>query len=154
MIANFIFHFIFAIFAVWAIVAWFLLHSRTLALKNALVPLLVLEKIELPKHRSLFFRSLKCLEEELSILLRIKVVISCPMSDCTIYPQSMLKPLCLLLNPKSYDDKKYFKLQNNYFTLNEFNKKISINSKVKEICFIYTNENKDHSFWNVEIKNA
>jgi hypothetical protein len=154
LISNFIFHFVFAVFTVWAGVAWFILQNRSAALRNALVPLLSLEKIEFPKHRSLFVRGIKSLEEELSILLQSKVTIKCPIFDNTYYLPSILRTFCVIFNSNHPDEVKNIKFKNDYFTLSEFNNKIIKKSKSKKISFIIQRENNNNCLWQVEIHNA
>lgn len=154
MISNFIFHFVFAVFTIWAGVAWFILQNRSSLLRSSLIPLLNLEKIEFPKHRSLFIRGINSLEEELSILLQSKVTIKCPIADDIYYLPSVLRTFCLFFNNKHLDEIRNIKFENNYFTLNEFNNKIIKKSKVKKLRFIIQKENDNTYFWQVEINNV
>ena len=154
MISNFIFHFVFAVFTIWTGVAWFIMQNRSSSLRNALVPLLSLEKIEFPKHRSLFIRGIKALEEELSILLQSKVTINCPISDNIYYFPSIFRTFCLFFNSNHLDEVKNIKFKNNYFTLSELNNKIVKKEKAKKISFSMLRENNNNCHWQVEIHNA
>ncbi len=154
LISNFIFHFVFAVFSIWAGVAWFIMQNRLSSLRNALVPLLSLEKIEFPKHRSLFVRGIRSLEEELSIILQSKVTIQCPISDNTYYFPSIFRTFCLFINNNHADEIKNIKFENNLFTLNDLNNKIVKKEKVKKISFIILKENSNNCLWQMEIHNA
>ncbi len=154
MISNFIFHFVFAVFTIWTGVAWFIMQNRRSSLRNALVPLLCLEKIEFPKHRSLFVRGINALEEELSIQLQSKVTINCPISDNIYYLPSIFRSFCLFFTSNHLDEVKNIKFENKYFTLSEFNNKIVKKEKTKKIRFSILKENNNTCHWQAEIHNA
>ena len=154
LISNFIFHFVFAVFTVWAVVAWFILLNRSSSLRNALIPLLSLEKIEFPKHRSLFVRGIKSLEEELSISLQTKVTIKCPISDNTHYYPSILHPFCSFFNKNQAENTKNIIFENHNYNLSDINNKILKKSKIKKISFKMQKENNSDCLWQMEIHNA
>lgn len=150
MIANFIFHFIFAVFSIWTGVAWFMQNSRLNSLKYALVPLLSLDKIEFPKHRSLFVRGVKSLEIELTTLLNIKVTIHCIISDSSKYKPCIFRSFCLLFNKNFFIEEKFFIFENNSLTLNELITKIKNHSKTKKLNFKLNYINENNYSWQVE----
>ena len=154
MISNFIFHFVFAVFTIWAATAWFISQNRQKSIRCALVPLLCLEKIEFPKHRSLFIRAIKSLEDELSSLFQIKITITCPISNNTFYFPSMFKTFCLFFSEKNFNETANIEFENKYFTLHDLRLKLMKTPKIKKINFIIQNKNDKIYFWQVEIPNA
>lgn len=154
MLSNFIFHFIFAIFAIWAAIAWFILQNRLSSVRNALLPLLCLNKIEFPKHRSLFIRAIKSLEAELYIEFQTKISVICPISNEISYYSSIFHVFCISFYKFKNEEFKNIIYKNQPFTLNEFNNKIIKTQKHKKINFLLRLENENHYFWEAEIQNV
>ncbi|WP_397599876.1 hypothetical protein [Silvanigrella sp.] len=154
MISNFIFHFVFAVFTIWACVAWFIQNNRSSSIRNALVPLLSLNKIEFPKHRSLFIRGVKSLEEELSIKIQTKVKINCKITETISYNPIIFRTFCLFFNSKILDEEKVILFENNYFTLFDLIINIKKRAKVKNLNFILNQTNEKKYYWLAEIDNG
>ncbi|APJ03217.1 hypothetical protein [Silvanigrella aquatica] len=154
MISNFIFHFVFAVFAIWAAVAWFIIQNRATQLRQALIPMLSLKKIEFPKHRSIFVRAIKSLEEELSTFLQLKVKIKYSVEPEKCYSPSIFRPFCLLFSNKFEAEEKCIKFKNEYYTLNEFLKIMKEHSKIKFVSFNIIIEDKNYCYWQAEIIHA
>jgi hypothetical protein len=154
LISNFIFHFVFAVFTIWACVAWFIQNNRSSSIRNALVPLLSLNKIEFPKHRSLFIRGVKSLEEELSIKIQTKVKINCKITETISYNPIIFRTFCLFFNSKILDEEKVILFENNYFTLFDLIINIKKRAKVKNLNFILNQTNEKKYYWLAEIDNG
>ncbi|MBX9837270.1 MAG: hypothetical protein K2X69_03035 [Silvanigrellaceae bacterium] len=154
MISNFIFHFVFAVFTIWACVAWFIQNNRSSSIRNALVPLLSLNKIEFPKHRSLFIRGVKSLEEELSIKIQTKVKINCKITETISYNPIIFRTFCLFFNSKILDEEKFILFEYNYFTLFDLIINIKKRAKVKNLNFILNQTNEKKYYWLAEIDNG
>ena len=154
MISNFIFHVVFAVFTIWACVAWFIQNNRSSSIRNALVPLLSLNKIEFPKHRSIFIRGVKSLEEELSIKIQTKVKINCKIKENSIYYPNIFRTFCLFFNNNILDDEKNILFENNYLTLSELVINIKKRTKVKNLNFILNQTIEKNYYWLAEIDNV
>ncbi len=155
MIANFIFHFIFTIFAVWAGVAWFIIHNRYRALRENLVPTLCLINLNMSENRSLLIRALRTLEEELTISYKIKFSIDINSFKEKKDPQKLLISLSSLLNPKSLKTESLYEFNNKTMNAKEFTQNITADKKIKKI--IISNLNKtdyeNNFIWKVETVN-
>ena len=137
-----------AIFFVWAMVAWFLQKNRLKNIRQALVPLFAYKTFEFPKHRSLVVRGMNCLQEELSLVLNVKVIIHVQFSE-NLKMDNFLSPLFYLLEKKLEDEKKYFVHENEFFSVNEILNKINSLSKIK--CIFLACNNKI-GVWNVKFE--
>jgi hypothetical protein len=153
LITNFIFHFIFALFILWIMVAFFFLRNKIEDIKQNFLPLFAIEHIELPKHKSLFVRSIHLLQEELSETFSKKTTIFVPKTEHFFCVSSFFKPLFLILNPQIEDHKKYFLFNEKPLCLKDLLKNIQLEKTTFEIRFLY--EKREQTiFWSVEIKNA
>ncbi|KAB8031933.1 hypothetical protein [Fluviispira multicolorata] len=152
MIANFIFHFIFAIFAVWAGVAWFILHNRYQSLRENLIPSLCLQNINITQNRSLFIRAIRTLEQELFHSFKIKFSIDINSFNTKKESHTLLLSLSSLINPKSLGQEIFFEYNHQILSANEFIKSITSQNKLKKIHISYK-ENTENSKFNWLVEN-
>ncbi|WP_186645871.1 hypothetical protein [Fluviispira vulneris] len=152
MLANFIFHFIFTIFAVWAGVAWFILNNRYRALRENLVPTLCLKNLNMTDNRSLLIRALRTLEEELTISYKIKFSIDINSFKEEKNPQRLLLSLSSLLIPKSLKSEIQYEFNNKTMNAKEFTQNILADNKIKKLYISYLNktDNENNYVWKVE----
>ena len=73
---SFIFHFVFAIFAFFIIIYWYLIQNRIWHIRNNILPLVTLNKVLLPKQKSLLVRSISSLEKELCLTYNTKIILN------------------------------------------------------------------------------
>jgi len=152
LVANFVFHFVFAIFTIWLGVSWFLSQQRFLALKKALIPLLCLEKIIFPNHRSLVVQSIKTLETELQDTFQKKVCICFPIENAKEYNYNPFKAFALFFTKATFKQSKNLEYNNQVYTAAELAVLIKAENKVKKIIFTFKNTSNQTTFWNVEVR--
>ncbi len=151
MLESAIFHFVFIFFVLWAFI-WGLLTKKKLeCFSKTLIPTLLLKTFEFPKDRSLFVRSCRCLEDELSELLKIKVKITIPFSQlptkCDI---NFLTSLFYLVWPQQPNNTIYFHFHENKISQYDLIAQLKLQKKAKEFQFHYEFEN---NIWRVKIQN-
>jgi hypothetical protein len=151
LLANFVFHFVFAIFTIWLGVSWFLAQQRFLALKKSLIPLLCLEKITFPTHRSLVVQSIKALEIELQDTFQKKVCICFPIENAKEYNYNPFKTFALFFTKGNFNQSKNLEHHNQMYAASEFAVKMKEDNKAKKIIFTFKNNSNQTTIWNVEI---
>lgn len=154
MIANFIFHFIFAVFLVWGLIAWIYLHKKLASFKFTLIPILCQKHLFFPKHRSLFVRAIHCISEEITQLTTKKVKFQYVITEQTKLPIEILHPFALFFTKQQDNGSKIFYYQNGYFTFSELLFKIKPMSDIKIIRFVLAQDNSEFFYWTVETLNV
>ncbi|WGL59229.1 hypothetical protein QEJ31_11920 [Pigmentibacter sp. JX0631] len=154
MLANFIFHFIFAVFLVWGLLAWIILHKKLNELRTSLLPILCQKEIEFPKHRSIFRRSTLYISEELSRMTGKKIKFHYKVELLAKLPIDILYPFARLNSNAPESNEKIFFYANEYISLNDLLFKLKNLSHTKAISFILMLDT-NHSFiWKVENTNV
>lgn len=153
MIANFIFHFIIAVFFIWGIVAWYFLNNRLLSLKKSLIPALCTEQLNPIQHKSLVIRAFRTIENELSILLKAKIKIKI---DETLLKDNLhlkLNALSCLLNPNLATLNFIYKFKNKIFNNQQLMTELANYTELKYLYFSSRVDDNSNPFWLVETKN-
>ncbi len=154
MLANFIFHFIFAVFLIWGLLAWIFLYRKINSLRFSLIPILSQKQIELPKQRSLFVRSLHCLENELKQITTKKISFTCNIQLTTKIPVEIFFPFSFIYTKHSENTEKIFYYESEYHPLKEVLVKIEKTTETKKFNFILAQNEQLHFYWKVEKSNA
>ncbi|MES2615297.1 MAG: hypothetical protein V4591_07780 [Bdellovibrionota bacterium] len=153
MLESIIFHFVFVLFALWAIVYWLVTKRKFEVLKQALLPVILLKTIQFPQHRSLVVRSLAYLQEEYSSLFQCKVEIINPIFVVQEKgSENFMRSLCLLMNPHgAQNQQKSFLVEESLFSSEELKEYVKLKGNTKRLSFQY-DFHKD--IWNVELTYA
>lgn len=152
MLESIIFHFVFVFFVLGTFVWWLLTKRKLDVLKQALLPLLLKEKMEFSQDRSLVVRTVDFLEAELANLFQCKVQIEYKFSQTSfILKEKFLLPLCFLLEKKIIGENKNFLLEDNLYSPRELLNYLCFNKKLSRLIFMYDNENYE---WKVRVEYA
>ncbi|WP_158997031.1 hypothetical protein [Pigmentibacter ruber] len=154
MLANFIFHFIFAVFLIWGLLAWIILHKKLNELRISLLPILCQKQIEFPKHRSIFIRSIHYISDELTRMTGKKIKFHYKIELLAKLPVDILYPFALLNSKSLGCNEKIFYYADEYFSLTEILFKIRNLPHAKALNFILTEKTNHSFFWKVENTNV
>lgn len=154
MLANFIFHFIFAVFLIWGLLAWIFLYRKINSLRLSLIPMLSQKQIEFPKHRSLFVRSMHCIENEIRQNTTKNINFICNFDLKAIIPMEVIYPFAFLFTKSFENTEKIFYYENTYYTLKDVLVKIEKQTNTKNFNFILTQNDPFYFYWKVETANV
>lgn len=151
MLETILFHLLFALFFLWGFI-WFLWTKNKLdGLRSHLLPAILLNNIQFPKHRSLLVRAIKILQDEISNKFNCCVEIQLEIS--TINAQTIpnfLLPMCYLIWEQELDNEKWFAKGEDFYTCKEF-KFLFQEKNLKMLLF---NFNFETMRWSVESHHA
>jgi hypothetical protein len=148
LLESIIFHFVFVAFVLGAFVWWLSTKKKLETFKNVLIPIVLTNKIELPRDRSLIVRSIIFLEEELTLYYNIKVFINFNYRELSKdYNKNFLTPLCYLIWHRNFENNKNFFCNETYYTCQELNSHVKMKKNIKKLVFKY---DLDKEIWIME----